>query len=188
MKLSILICTIFSRRMLFAALENKLHSQILKYSGYNEVQVIFNNLQDKTTGWKRQELLKSATGDYIAFIDDDDDVYDWYIEEMLNACNSGLDCAAINGIMTTNGQHETRWFISKDYKNEDRREGNKTVYYRRTNHITAVRREIALRAGFPDKSNAEDKYYSDRLVLKTEYKIERPLYHYRFSTHNKSYK
>lgn len=142
----------------------------------------------KSTGLRRQELLERATGDYIAFIDADDIVYDYYIDEMLKACASGADCFAINGIMTTDGQHETKWYLSKDFKNEDRVEGNKTVYYRHTNHITGVKRSIALAAGFPDKSNAEDKYYSDRLVLRSEYKIERPMYWYKFSVHNKSYR
>jgi hypothetical protein len=42
---------------------------------------------------------------------------------------------------------------------------------------------------FPDKSNAEDKEYSERLNkhLKTEVIIESPIYHYDFSTHNKQY-
>jgi len=72
--------------------------------------------------------------------------------------------------------------------NSDVRVGNKTVYHRHTNHITAVKRIIALAAGFPDKSNAEDKHYSDRLQLRTEFKIDRPMYTYRFTTKNKQYR
>jgi len=47
-----------------------------------------------------------------------------------------------------------------------------------------------LQAGFPDKSNAEDGWYSNRLkgLLNSEYYIEKPVYHYKFSTHNKEYK
>lgn len=190
MMLSILIPVIPEHEPAFFQLKAHLESQI---KDPNKVEVISYGTQSQlrggpSTGVKRQWLLDRARGEYVVFIDSDDWVYDYYIDEMLLACESGADCFAINGIMTTDGQHETKWYLSKDFKNEDRREGNKTVYYRHTNHITGVKRSIALAAGFPDKSNAEDKFYSDRLILKTEYKIEKPLYHYRFSAHNKSYK
>lgn len=185
MKLSILICSLESRREVLEYLLTHLESQ----RKGREVEILINSDNgQKSTGKKRQELLRRSTGDYVVFIDDDDWVYDYYIDEMIKACDSGADCFAINGIMTTDFHHETKWLISKDYQNVDRVEGNKTVYYRHTNHITGVKRSIALQAGFPDKSNAEDKFYSDRLVLRSEFKIERPMYWYRFSTVNKSYK
>lgn len=172
---------------------NILHAYLMEQINGREVEIKYHitNAQihgGPSTGVKRQGLLLQATGDYVVFIDADDWIPEYYIDEMLTACASGADCFAINGVMTTDGQHETKWYLSKDYKNEDRREGNKTVYYRHTNHITGVKRSIALAAGFPDKSNAEDKHYSDRLVLNSEYKIERPMYTYRFSTKNKSYR
>lgn len=174
---------------------NILHAHLMKQINGRDtlVEIKFHITNSQihggpSTGSKRQALLNESVGEYVVFIDADDWVPDYYIDEMLLACASGCDCAAINGIMTTDGQHETKWLLSKDYKNEDRREGNKTVYYRHTNHITAVKRSIALAAGFPDKSNAEDKAYSDKLILKSEYKIERPMYHYRFSNQNKQYK
>jgi hypothetical protein len=110
------------------------------------------------------------------------------VDEMLKAAESGADCFAINGTMTTDGKNEVQWFISKDYINEDVTKDGKTIYLRHTNHITAVRREIALKAGFPNKSNAEDKWYSDRLVLKSEHKIDPHMYWYRFSRFNKQYR
>lgn len=188
MKLSILIPVIPQHEQVFFTLLAHLTPK-----GNNEVEILWKQSKAKihggpSTGIKRQELLHEAKGKYVVFIDADDWVPDYYIDEMLRACASDCDCVAINGNMTTNGQHDTKWFMSKDFQNRDVREGNKMVYYRRTNHITAVKREIALRAGFPDKSNAEDKYYSDRLVLHSEFKIERPMYTYRFSTVNKSYK
>lgn len=188
--LSILIPVIPQHEQKFNELLQYLRSQI---SDESQVEILWSNTESQlnggpSSGKKRQLLLQLAKGDYVAYIDADDWVYDYYIDEMLTACASGADCFAINGIMTTDGQHETKWYLSKDFKNEDRREGNKTVYYRHTNHITGVKRSIALAAGFPDKSNAEDKFYSDRLVLRSEYKIERPMYWYRFSSHNKSYK
>lgn len=188
MKLSILIPVTTKDEALF----NILHAHLVKLINGRDVEIKYHitNTQlngGPSTGSKRQGLLLQATGDYVVFIDADDWVYDCYIDEMLKACESGADCFAINGIMTTDGQLETKWYLSKDYKNEDRRENGKLVYYRHTNHITAVKRVIALHAGFPDKSNAEDKFYSDRLILTSEYKIEPPMYWYRFTTKNKQY-
>lgn len=188
MTLSILIPVTTSHEQQF----NQLYAHLLKQKT-DDVEILFSITKaakdgGPSTGSKRQALLNQAIGKYVQYIDADDWVPDYYIPEMLTACASDCDCVAINGVMTTNGQHETKWFISKDHKNIDVREGQKMVYYRRTNHITAVKREIALRAGFPDKSNAEDKHYSDRLVLRTEFKIEKPMYFYIFSTVNKQYK
>lgn len=185
--LSILICTLPHQYALLRELLDVLEPQVAQYS--DRVEILKHGAgPPMTTGAKRQELLMSSWGDYVAFIDDDDLVPTYYIEEMLKAIESGPDCVGINGTMTTDGQHETIWRLSKDYGNVDKVEGNKTVYYRHTNHITAVRRDIAIRAGFPDKSNAEDKYYSDRLILHTEVKIEKPMYWYRFRTKNKNYR
>lgn len=190
MMLSILIPLVPQHEQSFLQLKDHLAKQIKDESQVEIISYLTETHINggKSTGYKRQWLLEQATGEYVVYIDSDDWVWEYYVDEMLRACQSGADCFAINGIMTTDGQHETKWFLSKDFKNEDRKEGNKTVYYRHTNHITGVKRSIALAAGFPDKSNAEDKYYSDRLQLRTEFKIEKPMYHYRFSAHNKTYK
>lgn len=189
MKLSILIPVIPVYKEKFFVLYQHLLLQIKD----KEVEILAEHSEAQihggpSTGFKRQKLLEKSKGEYVVFIDSDDWVPEYYVDEMLKACESGADCFAINGIMTTDGQHEVKWYLSKDFKNEDGRENGKTIYLRHTNHITAVKRSIALAAGFPDKSNAEDKYYSDRLVLRTQHVIERPMYHYRFSTQNKQYK
>lgn len=187
MILSILICSLVARKQSLKKLEDYLRKQIGNRIEEVEIITYIDNRQ-KSTGFKRNWLLQQAHGKYIVFVDDDDWVADYYINEMLIACASDCDCFAINGIMTTNGKHETKWLLSKDYENKDVVENGVMVYYRHTNHITGVKRSIALAAGFPDKSNAEDKWYSDRLVLKTEFTITKPMYTYRFSTLNKQYK
>lgn len=190
MKLSILIPVTPQHEEKFSQLYHHIDSQI---KDNNEVEILHIHSPaaihgGMSTGRKRQMLLDQSQGEYIVFVDADDWVYDYYVEEMLRGCASGADCLAINGIMTQDGGHEVQWFLSKDMQNVDVKIAGKTVYHRHTNHITAVRREIALAAGFPDKSNAEDKHYSDRLQLRTEFKIDKPMYWYRFETKNKQYK
>lgn len=202
MTLSILIPLVPQHEKKFNELRAYLESQIKD----RPVEILSLNSKSQkeggeSTGRKRQRLLEQAKGEYVVYIDADDWVWEYYVDEMLRACQSGADCFAINGIMTTDGRDEIKWRISKDNINpgnidpktgrvvqDDYRENGKHVYLRKTNHITGVKRSIALAAGFPDKSNAEDKYYSDRLQLRTEFKIEKPLYHYRFITANKTYK
>jgi glycosyltransferase involved in cell wall biosynthesis len=183
MKLSVLIRSLESRKDKLTELLNHLYKQAT-----NEVEILFEiDNKEITSGAKANKLLSRAIGKYVVFIDDDDWVADYYVEEMLKACDSGADCFAINGFYSIDGGHQTKWRLSKDNTDRDTYENGELVYLRHTNHITAVKREIALVHGFPDKSNAEDKWYSERLKLETEYKIEPPMYWYRYSTRNKEY-
>lgn len=178
--LSILICSLQSRHTQLQELLNELQRQCAEIHA-TDVEVLTNvDNKEKSTGAKRNELLQSATGKYIIFIDDDDWPEPCYIKELLNAATSDADCFAMNGWITTNGGNRIDWALSKDYHNH-----GTTFYYRKTNHITGVKRELALKAGFPDKSNAEDKWYSDRVapLCKTEFTIIPPMYHYRFNSH-----
>lgn len=204
MKISILIPSLVSRESELKNLLKILLPQMGIYESYdyyganfshiltynNEVEIIIDIDNKKvTTGEKRNRLLSTAKGDYIIFIDDDDEVPRYYIEELLIAACSGLDCFAINGKMTTDGAKEIKWRLSKDYENVTIKENGVDVYLRKTNHITGVKREIALKCPFPNKSNAEDKSYSDAInkFLKSEFVISLPMYHYKFSTKNKEY-
>jgi len=186
--ISILICSLHSRHEQLTLLLKELLYQRMDNS---EVEILTNvDNKEKSTGKKRQELLEEAKGRYVIFVDDDDWPEPCYISELLKAAESGADCFAMNGWITTNGTNKVEWRLSKDYENRTIKEnGHRHVYLRKTNHITGVKRELALLAGFPDKSNAEDKAYSDKVapLCATEYKIKPMMYHYRFSTHNKEY-
>lgn len=160
-----------------------------QYNGL-EVELIYDDNEDDSTGKKRNRLLKKASGDYIVFIDADDEVANYYIKEILEAAKFDCDCMGIRGYMTTNNTSEIDWELSKDFPNDTITKNGKRMYLRKTNHIAPVKRELALQTMFPDIGNGEDKDYSDRLnpLLKTEYKIEAPdMYHYKYTTGNKKY-
>ncbi len=190
MKLSILIPVVPVHEAFFTDLYCKLVIQIRD----QPVEILHDHSKAKkdggpSTGQKRQSLLERAIGEDIVFIDADDEVPGYYVSEMLRAGESGCDCVAINGKMTTDGKDEILWRISKDYENETIIENGKSIYLRKTNHITAVKRTLALKAGFSDTSLGEDKYYSDRVakLCKTEFKLSMPMYYYKFSSKNKLY-
>jgi len=182
MILSILICSLFKRSEKLAGLLAQIYRQWLPGV---EVLIEIDN-KDITTGQKRNRLLFRAKGDYVVFIDDDDHIMDSYLSDILTALESRPDCVGMEGEYSVDGGTRIPWKLSKNYYDHDF-EG---VLYRRTNHISPVKRELALMAQFPDKSNAEDKAYSEKLIklLKTEVFIPKKLYHYDYSTRNKEYR
>jgi glycosyltransferase involved in cell wall biosynthesis len=179
-KLSILIATISERFYQFCALDKELRRQA-NDPLEQTVQVFSHRDMFKNIGTKRNELLMAAQGDYIVFIDDDDTISSNYIAKILAATESNPDCIGISGMITTNGADERQWHISKDFGSWYEKDN---IYYRTPNHISPVRRELALQAGFPEIAHGEDYEYSMRLLplLKTEVKIEENIYHYDYRT------
>jgi glycosyltransferase involved in cell wall biosynthesis len=175
--------------MLNSLLAN-LYTQMVKLNAYFEVEILVNRDNKQiTSGAKANELLLAASGKYIVFIDDDDEVSENYIQLILEAIKTDADCIGTCGTYSIDGGRQIRWRLSKDYTDQDYYEGSELIYLRRTNHISPVKRELALMAMFPNKSNAEDKEYSERLHkhLRTEEKIQQPIYHYKYSSQNKEY-
>lgn len=182
MILSILICSLKDRANTLGVLLENIYRQI----GDSPVEVlVLTDNKKRTTGEKRNNLLQISNGEYIVFIDDDDIVYDNYVSEILKAIQTKPDCVSTVGHYSIDGGQKITWKLSKDFTDHDR-----GILYRRTNHLSPVKRELALLAGFPKISNAEDKAYSEALnkYLKTETFIDDPIYHYDYRTENKSYK
>lgn len=205
MKLSILICSVDGREGVLNDLREELNKQILGCAAVKDIEIIVCSDAGclnggMPVGQKRQQLLEEAIGDYIVYIDDDDWVYPYYIEEILKAIKTEPDCLAINGIITHDNQPEKKWYIALEYDYVE----EKNIYYRFPNHITPVKRRLALKAGFPDWRISEDYDYACRLrgdptgnhhsegfdepLLKTQVKIEKPMYWYKFKSANKTYR
>lgn len=178
MILSILICTLQSRTGYLCQLLQALAPQRI-----NEVEILVESDDGSmSTGRKRNLLINKAKGKYIVFIDDDDMIAPTYVKDILEAAKQDPDVIVFNGIMTTNGQDERKWYISKDYGYE----AKNGAYYRYPNHIVPVRRSIAVQFPFQDLKIGEDYLYATAMhqakVLKTEVKIDKELYHYQFRT------
>ena len=180
--LSILIATTSARNEVIKPLLSEIDRQMNKTGAVGKVELIINDHETDCIGKKRNDLLKQAKGSHVAFIDSDDHIANTYVCVILIAIEcENTDSIGINGIITTNGYNERKWFISKEYGSWYT--GADGTYYRTPNHISPVRRELALQAGFPEVSFAEDYAYSMALLplLKTECLISRPLYHYDYS-------
>lgn len=140
-----------------------------------------------TIGQKRNILLNRAKGEYIAFVDDDDRVSPDYVKKILEKIDkSHPDVIGMHLIMTTDRVIVEKTFHSIKYRYwYDEPDPDKPWlrrYFRNPNHLNPVKKEYALKAGFPNDNNGmvEDRLYSMKLLqyLKTEEYIEEPIYYY----------
>lgn len=179
--LSILIATTSARSEKIKPLLATLQRQIFDKNKDDAVELIINANEADCIGKKRNDLLQLAKGKLVAFIDSDDMISPNYVTKILCIidCCPDVDCIGINGVITTNGADERKWYISKEYGHWFQR-GNE--YFRTPNHISPIRRELALIAGFPEVSFAEDAEYSRRVLhlLKHEEQITEPMYYYNY--------
>lgn len=191
-KLSILIAHMPNRRDLLLKVMNVLNPQTFDesktfdgdhtwtiLSPIENIEIKMDQSLDYNIGVKRNKLLQLAKGDYVVFIDDDDMISHDYVSKILAATETNPDCIGISGTITFNGGNRKQWHISKEYGHWYEKNN---IYYRTPNHISPVKRELALQAGFPEISFGEDAEYSSRLLplLKTEVIIPGDLYEYRY--------
>jgi glycosyltransferase involved in cell wall biosynthesis len=132
-------------------------------------------------GEKRNRLIEMACGDYVVFVDDDDNVPDYYLIEILNAIKTGPDCVGIRGVIKyekPDDNHDTVFIHSLRYPQDE--DVNIYAKGRPPNHLNPIKREIAATVKFPDKNWAEDKDWAESLYykLKTEKMIEKVMYVY----------
>lgn len=176
MKLSILICHLKARKLLLDELLAILQSQTT-----DEVEVLVDPTDGITTGAKRNALLGAAKGDYVAFVDDDDQVSANYCRSILGAVKTLPDCVGMRGIIWVAGR--LHGYFEHSLSNaawvEDKSKAG-CRFLRPPNHLNPVKRELAIKTRFPDKTVGEDSDYSMRLLplLKTEVMIPAPIYAY----------
>lgn len=182
-KLSILICTISERKPMFNELLNELGEQSKRANSM--IQILWDDSPKGTItiGQKRNNLLTKSLGDYICYIDDDDSVSPNYIEEIVKAIDKSPDCIGFEIACDMDGKKYNA-ASSMKYDWTENVDGYK--YVRSIYHKTPVKREIALKAMFPDKSFGEDYEYSMRIkpFLSKEIFINKVLYYYNYKYEN----
>jgi len=142
--------------------------------------------QPITTGQKRNHLLRCANGKYTWFIDDDDEIVEGALELVLAALLKNPDVVSFNGYMTTDGTHRVDWEIRLGHPYKAVQKDGKEYYLRHPNHISPIRRELALQVKFPHQNQREDYEWAMGMLnsglLKTQEIIDTPVYHYKFRT------
>lgn len=177
MKLSILIATIGRRNDSLL----KLLAQLMPQTEGKDVEVIaYWNNGERSIGDIRQSLLKEAKGEYVCFIDDDDMVPDYYIDEIL--ANLGEDYVGFQvelfestrmtpPILMPPVFHSIRYGVWHQDDNG---------YYRGITHLNPIKREIALKGEFGKQGIGEDASWARSLMrfVKTENYIDKIMYYY----------
>jgi glycosyltransferase involved in cell wall biosynthesis len=177
-KIDILIPTLEARKESFEALTTKLRYFI----GLHPINIVSElDNGEMSTGEKRNLLLQNSTAEYACFLDDDDDISDTYIQWLVKAANSGLDCASLGGIITFNGKGARPFIHSIQY---DRYFEQGLLYCRPPNHLNLIRTDISKNFNFPHINLSEDTEWSMKLqqagVLRTEFSIPEIMYYYKY--------
>lgn len=176
MKLSILLLALENRP--WRNVYDQLWSQVCHSS---EVELLVEyDRGEKTSGQKRFDITQKAMGDYVCFVDDDDQVSSDYVKEILEGCKQDKDVITFCLEMTRSDRPKTEiWRFG--LQTNQRSQGKMMV-----NHLCAWRRETATRVSWcPDVGYADDQLWMQPLyhagLVQTEYHLPEVLYHYQFS-------
>jgi len=180
MKLSILVCSLNSRKNFLDRLLERLCPQVNANEAEVEILLRVDN-GEATIGAKRNSLVHMATGDYAAMIDDDDLVSENYVNLILGAIGTNPDCVGMQGIMTTDGHSPRKFEHSLKHRSWYEKDG---IYYRNPNHLNPIKRKMVISTPFLEINYGEDADFSKRILplLETEVFIEEPIYFYEFRT------
>lgn len=174
MKLSILTPTIPGRESQLAALQEKIESQ---NDGRVE-HLVFCDNRKRSIGAKRQALVDIARGDFLAFVDDDDDISDDYVSELLTAIETGADVITFHQQAIYNGlESEVHFGI----KNQDEAFNPGGVTRRAPWHVCAWKRSVVAGCLFGESNYGEDLVWclQARRRIRTGHHIPKVLHTYR---------
>ena len=182
MLLSVLICSLRKRDESLKRVVSKLLRQVAEEGAESTVEVLVNQDGGELfIGTKRNLLVQQSRGEYICFVDDDDDVSDDYVLKILNAITSERpDCAGIEGRIQFHGHWHTFYHSIQHKRYHRDKPAHK--FFRPPNHLNPVRRDIAIRFPFTAKDSGEDSDYAMSMLkagaLRTEVLIPGPIYIY----------
>lgn len=133
----------------------------------------------RTVGEKRDALLRAARGQYIAFVDDDDDISEDYVKEILGSRASLPDVITFLQKATVNGQSA---IVEFKLGNANEAFTHSALRIKRNAwHVCAWRRELAIGSAFPATSYGEDWAFAAPLcaIAETSAHIDKILHFYR---------
>lgn len=184
MKLSILTPAIWSRISAAGQLKNKIETQVndwlLKHPAASSPveHLVLLDTRTRSVGLKRQGVLDAALGDYIAFVDDDDDIAPDYVEKLLTAIEHEPDVITFEQRAIVNDEEGTCVF---GINNRDEPFIPGTRFNRAPWHVCVWRRDLIKDCVFPDHSYGEDLTWSlqARRRVRTSLHIDKVLHTYR---------
>ena len=195
MKLSILICSLYSRENNFlkellvkllpqigsysSIIEEHKSCEVRRLSSNNVEVVICIDNKKMRVGEKRNFLMSLARGDYFVFVDDDDMVTEDYVRYLLKGIEKGNDVIVFDVEISINGGKYKKVFYDADFYFDFDMPNS---YRRIPNHIMCWNRKIA-KEKFPRINMGEDAKWAKKMQrhIKSQTKIEKTLYYYNFN-------
>jgi glycosyltransferase involved in cell wall biosynthesis len=182
--ISILTPACWERAEKVRTLRDELHSQIIQHPASSIEHLILLDNRARSIGMKRQSLLDSARGDFIAFVDDDDDVSEDYITRLIEAIiqhpeadviTFDQSCSYNDKPFTVHFQHGAADQLL-DLAGPDHQRITRGPW-----HVCAWRRSKIQHCQFLDSNYGEDKAWVDqaRLHVQRSHHIDAILHTYR---------
>lgn len=176
-RLSVLVPSLTKRGQFLSRLLDQLSTQNADCLKQTEILVSIDN-GVKSVGQKRNELMQAATGEYVVYADDDDEVMLGYMFLIFHGIKEGADHIGITMSFKRDGANEEiiKHSIGHVWENKD------GIILRSATHLCPIKREIALQVKFPDKSFGEDKEWAELInpLLRSEYLVEEVIYYYNY--------
>lgn len=155
---SVLIPTIAGREASLHRLLASIHEKMARLAPTLRyiIHLSYDNRQ-MSIGLKRQTLIQSAQGKYSAFIDDDDDITDAYIEDLVRTIEGSYP------VMRLRGQIGPYTFTHglENALNSPMARGD--VFLRPPNHLNPMLTDIAKLIHFKDATRGEDLDWTIRM-------------------------
>lgn len=142
------------------------------------IDISFDN-REMSIGAKRQKLLEGAKGKYLAFVDDDDEITDAYVEDLRECIRGGFHTMRLYGRMK-----EYTFVHSLDVKLTDMMatRSSPPVFQRPPNHLNPMMADIARVIPFKNAVHGEDLDWTISLfksnMLETQYTSDPSRIHY----------
>lgn len=175
MRWSILIATVPARReRLTGGMLKRLLPQVDKHDGDIEVVACEDDFEHPL-GEVRQSLVEKSKGTYLNFVDDDDDVPEYYCD-LVYPLLDGVDYIGWRMQHYTNGVPSKPTFHSLEY---DGWWDDDHAYYRDVSHLNPIKRELALKVSFAG-TYGEDARWAQAMngIPVTSHYIPDIMYHY----------
>lgn len=178
MKLQLLIPTMPKR----LAMREKLFAALMPQLARWPQASYFCDEGTGSIGHKRQRMIRAATADYVAFVDDDDMVAPDYLDRIMPLLDRRPDTVGVTVYVTINGdpwqpsplfRHSLRFADKWQWRTTERT----------PHHLCPTRRDLCLRSEFPDLMWDEDYSYAIKLLRHLEieqWSGDEPIYFYNY--------
>ena len=162
--LSIVMVTVPDREQAFNKLKSKIDQQIKLankiHPTLGNVEIVEVNTprfpKGKTIGEKRQEGLDKAQGEYVCWLDDDDDVSPDYIETLLRLAYAGGDVLTFSSL----SRFDNFWcVVQMSLDNQTDEQVKPGIVKRRPWHVCPFKRSLLEGIQFPAKNWDEDSVF-----------------------------